>query len=361
MSVGEDGVVRVEMVPEPNSLRTGWMPPPELPGFVAGEDFLRRLARGGVVRHDLSSHNPCTGLMVETPQGVFRTDDVAYYLVDEVLGVGIRSMTFRVGQSTFESADAGEPEYWVLPLTNFLSECPRWHPELDRHPLRIFPTPEVPDEVATVLNGTNEEQRRRDEWRAMGSLLAANGKNKLIVFEFGEDLGFVERLSEYPEISQMLLDGEAMLKITAVMVGPTGGEPVESFDAMRGWFSFDVLSLLTLATGTEVGSPWVEVRDGEGRLVRRLHARLDVKAFRRGYRLIPEIPMARGRGFKATGRLIECARGRSRKFGEAFVRVILKILGFDGGYSPRVIPYLRSFPVGWVKPGRPARALGYRK
>jgi hypothetical protein len=107
------------------------------------------------------------------------------------------------------------------------------------------------------------------------------------------------------------------------MVGPTGGEHVESFERIREWFPFDVLSLLTLATGTEVGCPWVEIRDGQGRLVRRFHPGLGATPFRRGYRLIEEIPMTRGRGFRATGRLIERACSDSKGFGETFVRAAI--------------------------------------
>jgi hypothetical protein len=33
----------------------------------------------------------------------------------------------------------------VMPLTNFLSRLTSRHPALDRHPLRIYPTPIVPD------------------------------------------------------------------------------------------------------------------------------------------------------------------------------------------------------------------------
>ena len=44
---------------------------------------------------------------------------------------------------------------------------------------------------------------------------------------------------------------------------------------------------------------------------------------------------------------------------DAFARVILKILRFDGGYSPRVVPYRASFRVNWVGPHTLTRTLGY--
>lgn len=68
-------------------------------------------------------------------------------------------------------------------------------------------------------------------------------------------------------IERLLLEGKEQRKTTAVMVGPTGGDPVWDFETMRGWFPFDVLSLITLATGAEVGFPCIEIRDARGGLV----------------------------------------------------------------------------------------------
>jgi hypothetical protein len=64
-------------------------------------------------------------------------------------------------------------------------------------------------------------------------------------------------------------------------------------------------------------------RDEDGRLVRRFHTFLGVKPFRKGRRLMEEIPMSAGGGIRATGRLIECACSRSNDFGETFVRIAI--------------------------------------
>jgi len=135
-------------------------------------------------------------------------------------------------------------------------------------------------------------------------------------------VGFVERLPDYSESERLLLEGKERRKTTAIMVGPTGNGSVEDFERMREWFPFDTLSLLTLATGTEVGFPWVEIRDAEGHLVRRLHGRFGIRPFRKGRRLVEEKPMRTG-GIKATGRLIECAISRSGDFGESFLRAAI--------------------------------------
>jgi hypothetical protein len=306
VSVDEAGNVSVEMGPEPETLRTECPFQLGLLRFLKGDEFVREHGKG-VSTLNIEAENPCTRLEVRTPLGTFRTDDVLYRFTEGVLATGeVPKVTFAVGLFTFEIEEAGDSEYWVLPLANFLAEFRQQRPELDRHPLRVFPTPEVPPEM-----------------RVISARLAANSKNNLIMFGFSGGQGFVERLPDYQESERLLLEGKERSKTTAVMVGPTGGEPVESFEQMRGWFPFDVLSLLTLATGTEVGCPWVEIRDGQGRLVRRFHRGLGVRPFRNGYRLIQERPMTRGRGIKATGRLIERACSHSKEFGETFVRAAI--------------------------------------
>lgn len=321
--VDEAGDVSVQMFPERESLQTEHPFHLGLIRFFGGDKFVQEHG-GGISTIDPLAQNPCTSLEVTTPGGTFHTEDVLYYGTSSIMDTGdVTEANFAVGLAAFDTHDAGEPDYWVLPLANFLSECRQAHSDLNSHPLRVFPTPEVPDEITTVLLDQDEEKRKKDEERAVLSLYFANSKNKLIVFEFAGGLGFVERLPDYAENEQLLVEGKERSKTTAVMIGPVGGKPVESFERMRGWFPFDVLSLLTLATGTEVGCPWVEIRDGQGRLVRRLHGGLEVRPFREGRRLIREISMTRGGGFKATGRLIERACARSERFGKPFVRIAI--------------------------------------
>jgi hypothetical protein len=320
VSVDESGNVSVEMFPEPASLRTECPFRFGLLSYFGGNDFVKEHS-AGVSTLDPLAENPCTELKVSTPHGTFRTDDILYRFTEGVITTGeVQKVIFTVGLSMFDAEDARSPAYWVLPLTNFLSECRQSLPDaLDRHPLRIFPTPEVPDEITHVPFGPDHDTLLEKAWQC---LMVANSKNRLIIFEFGEGLGFVERLPDYAESERLLLEGQERHKTTAVMVGPTGGQTVEDFEVMRNWFPFDILSLLTLATGTEVGCPWVEVRDGEGRLIRRFHRYLGIRPFRKGYHLIEEFPL-RDRGIKATGRLIERACSDSKEFGETFVRAAI--------------------------------------
>lgn len=319
VSVSEVGEVRVRMEPEADSLITDAHTPYGIQGFLGGAGYAWE-ERHGVTRIDPTARNPCSGLTVTTPHGMFTTDDVPLYGKQGALGAGgVTEANFEVGISQFEAESGLEAAYWVLPLINFLSECRQRRPELDRHPLRVFPTLEVPDEITHVPFGPDH-----DEFSgiALHCLAVANSKNYLIHFELEEGLGFVERLPDYGERERLLLEGNEKHGTTAVMVGPVGGRPSENIERLRTWFSFDLLSLLTLATGTEVGAPWIELRDAEGHLVRRLHGKFGVRPFRRGRRLIEEKPM-RGRGIQATGRLIECALTRSDKFGETFLRAAI--------------------------------------
>lgn len=316
--VEETGEVWAEMVVEAGSLHTEEPYERGLVAFLRGEDS-QRDEGGNTTGRDLFKQNPCTGLEVETPKGTFRTSEVWQYGRSD----GEIRLTFTIKESMYEASAAGTPEFWVLPLINFVSEFQQSASELERHPLRVFPTPEVPAEYLQVEHGSDDEENKRQLLRVAEILGTAYHKDSLIKFRFGEGSGFVERLPDYTERARALLEGKERRKTTAVMVGPTGGGRTESFRSMRRWFPFDLLSLLTLASGSEVGAPWVEIRDSASILVRRLHSPLFVKAFREGRRLIQETSMTRGGGFRQTGRLIERALSRSERFGDTFVRIAI--------------------------------------
>lgn len=316
----EMGGAGIEMKADPSTLQTERTLRFGLDEFLSGEE--PTLAGGHyVLSTTLASRNPCVELEVETPTGVFRTRDVSISVPR--LGAEVREVRFDARWSRFDVADAPDPKYWVLPLSNFVSDW-RWRPpyELDRHPLRIFPTPEVPDEFARALYGPDYERDRR---RMTSAFLAAESKNYLIIFEFGGALGFVERLPDYRDRKDSLLSGEDQARLTAVMVGDVGANPSADFDEVERWLRpFDLLALLALATGSEVGAPWVELRDGEGGLVRRIHRPLRRPRFRRGHRVIDEIPFKDDASLPTgTGRLITRALSRSEKFGEAFLNVAI--------------------------------------
>jgi hypothetical protein len=62
----------------------------------------------------------------------------------------------------------------------------------------------------------------------------------------------------------------------------------DDFRDLQNWFPFQFLDLLGLATGTEIGAPWIEFRDSRGALVRRFHVNLNSPWFSSGHAAIEE-------------------------------------------------------------------------
>jgi hypothetical protein len=122
VSVDEVGNDSVEMFPEPESLQTERPFRFGLMRFFGGDDAVKEHG-GGFATLDPLAENPCTELKVSTPQGMFHSQDILYRFTENVITTGeVQKVTFTVGLSTFNAEDAGSPAYWVLPLTNFLSE-----------------------------------------------------------------------------------------------------------------------------------------------------------------------------------------------------------------------------------------------
>jgi hypothetical protein len=211
---------------------------------------IRRLGYGFGIR------DTCTKFMVETPQGVFSTIDHRLQYTD-FLG---QSVIFFPSLSQFDTAgvDSRAARYWALPLSNLVATFnTRSSSELNRHPLRIYPTPPLPDSFAS-------------EEEAQHAFLVANSQNLLIVFEFNGGMGFIERLPTFDELKAKLLAGQVDNAVTAIMVGDLGTKSID-FPAIKEWFPLRFLSLLSLATGTDVNTLWIEFRDIEGTLIRRIH------------------------------------------------------------------------------------------
>jgi len=272
------------------------------------------------LRHPKSLH----GARGKDRGGTLSTQDVSGHGSSFVFGGsgdGVERLTFDVFLSKFDAEGCRDPRYWVLPLTNFVADWRRWGTDFDRHPLRVFPTPEVPDEITHVPFGPDYDTLLD---RARMALLAANSRNRLITFEFGNALGFIERLPDYEDRTEDLLAGKEHTRPTAVMVGEVKVDSREALDEVARWLRpDDLLTLLTLATGTEVGAPWIELRDDQGRLVRRFHRQLRQARFSRGHRIIDELPFEDGEGSDTgTSRLISRAF-KSEELSQPALRVAI--------------------------------------
>jgi hypothetical protein len=231
--------------------------------------------------------NPCSRLTVETPAGVFRGDGRIDYRLGSVTDG--EHIDFHLPRSEFECRGAPPAKYWVMPLMNFLSGFCQGPNVVDRHPLRIFPTPAIPQ----GLTGT-------ELWQASSY---ANSRNGVIVFTFNGSPAFIEPLADYDERERKLNGGSVKALATAIVVGQVGDNSSEAI-SLKSWFPYDLLRVLGFATGAEVGALWIEFRDESGRLVRRIHERHGLTIFdeghREGHRTIREGV------HHGTGRLMTC-------------------------------------------------------
>ena len=124
------------------------------------------------------------------------------------------TLVFEPSGAAFDVVGAGEPQYWAISLVNFISAFPQSSPATDRHPLRLYPTPLIPEDLPA------DEREPAFE--------AANERNGLILFEFGGKPGFVERLPDYDKCENDLREGKSRTAATAVIVGEVGGAQMTS-------------------------------------------------------------------------------------------------------------------------------------
>lgn len=256
-------------------------------------------------------------LTVTTEHGIFSAgENIFYGFSADISSKAQGRLSFQLQSSQFDAAKAGAPKYWVIPLCNFLSGFKQKHQYLERHPLRVCPTPIIP-------SGLSERQ-------AMIAEDIANQSN-LIVFQFNKSLGFIEPLADYDERKGRLLEGRERNTITAVMVGAVGTSSID-FAELEQWFPSDFLLLLGLASGVEVGAPWIEFRDDQGLLVRRIHATFWRSLFSRGHEAIrEEIHLGERSG---TGDLLTVAPS-SPDYRTAHFRIVLQHIVRGGlhGYT----------------------------
>ncbi|OGO28148.1 MAG: hypothetical protein A2W33_03950 [Chloroflexi bacterium RBG_16_52_11] len=260
-------------------------------------------------------HNPCIKLEVKTPKGTFvASAKLNYSYKGNIFGSKGKKhgviLTFRQQGAIFNTPINTPPTYWVLPISNFLSDFMQQVPNLAHHPLRIYPSMKVPQ-------GFSEKDADIAEF-------VANQKNRLIMFEFNGSQGFIEPLADYEDRKQKLITGRVRNTITAIMVGATAGKPTKNYNEIETWFPIDYLRILGLATGSEIGAPWIEFRDKKGRLVRRIHIDLGNPTFLKGHRSIDEV------FHRGTGRLLSQAT-LSPYWGTSELRVVMRHL-VRGGF-----------------------------
>lgn len=235
-------------------------------------DFLHLL--GG------TNENKISKLEIETDNGkLIAKDDLQIsYKYSAAINDPDKSglyLSFFFKTALFNKLANSMPKYWVLPISNFISDFYQSVPGLSNHPLRIFPNSKVPDDVPVQI----KEQAQ----------FISNQMNRLIVFEFNHENGFIEPLEDYEERKNKLVKGKVRNLLTAIMVGNVLGFPSENWEELTTWFPIDFLHLLGLATGSEVGATYIEIRDENGELIRRIHVDLGTPTYIKGHRAIDEI------------------------------------------------------------------------
>lgn len=251
--------------------------------------------------------NPCKSLNVVTSDGIFLADRGIGYDINigfSKMNGSSAQLEFHVLSSIFRVDGAFEAKFWVLPLMNFISDFQDFLPELDSHPLRLYPRLRPPND------STNENE-------ALAGV-RTDQNNKLIIFRFKNNLGFIERLIDYDDRTTKLLEGYKQCVITSLMIGEVYSKRT-NFEDLGLWFPFQFLDLLGLASGTEIGAPWIEFRDNRGGLVQRFHVNLNSPWFSRGHSAIDE------RVHRGTGYLLTQSQ-HSLHFGNAYLTAVLKHL-----------------------------------
>lgn len=215
--------------------------------------------------------NTCKELKITTPSGTFTASHVQLAGMTAQMSVGKPEdikpspLQFHVSQAKFETGNLNKPKFFAIPLLNCIAET--GNTIIGAHPLRIYPTPMVPD----TLEG-NER---------LFADLTSQKRNSVIGFYILGRLCFIERLADYDQRLASLKSG-SQCTVTAVLVGELGEEPVSSLEEFASWFPMEIVSALGFASGVEVSVSWVEIRDEQGELIQRLHGRASLPNFDEG-------------------------------------------------------------------------------
>jgi hypothetical protein len=229
-------------------------------------------------------YNQCIKLEIQTQGGIFSaigTNNIYCYRNNNFLNFGFLNSQFSTNKT--ETA-----KYWIIPLINFISSFNQSSLPFTNHPLLI-------------------------------------NKCRIITFRFNRTSGFIEPLPDYESLRDSLLNGQKQKTITSLIVGEMGDTSI-NLDDLDSWIPLNFLDLLGLATGTEVGAPWIEIRSSEGELIRRIHAQFNNPFYTRGHTSIDE------EWNSGIANLLNCSQF-SLHLGKSYTIAILKHLIHSGYIS----------------------------
>ncbi|MEM8638064.1 MAG: hypothetical protein AAGG51_04475 [Cyanobacteria bacterium P01_G01_bin.54] len=213
---------------------------------------------------EISSKNTkCTNLEVQTKDGSFKVRSSIDYsgFINKVKFIFVNSV-FDANISINEINE----KYWVAPLSNFLSDAFEYSESLGDHPLRVYEKTEIPEDL------TEEE-------RAVARLVASSGLSFILFNHKGSTVS-IERLADYKEREEFLKKRQKNILVTSIMVGILNDLKSEIRLEDLG---AELIPLLSFATGSLVGYPWLECYDEKGGLTRRLHKSVNRQDYQKGH------------------------------------------------------------------------------
>ncbi|MBW4557963.1 MAG: hypothetical protein KME59_18915 [Trichormus sp. ATA11-4-KO1] len=200
---------------------------------------------------------------------------------DIIFNQGI-NLTISTDKFEVETHEQLTPKYWIIPLTNLVTEF-------------------IQEEILEIE--VNKFYPHR-----------------LINFKYKNKESWIEPLPNYEDIRRKLDSEQEHCTITSIMVGEVGSMSIATDDIEEN-FPFDLLYVLGLATGTEVQAPWIEFRDENCKLVKRIHYNIHPCPYIKGHVAIKGHDSDLNSGI---GKLLEKSLSSSH-FGQSYLRVSLEL------------------------------------
>ncbi len=282
---------------------------------ASSEALNRAYMSDGVFRG--SNHVKWQSASVQTADGVFRVTEQPFLFNRELMPFATAPQTVTLGglATEFVAVSKNPAKYWMLPVAGLpWTSLPLRFKELDGHPMWL---PQNQD------------------------IVKAGRIPPCIAFLFDGKPAFIQQatldLRKSPPDQQT--DSRT---VTSVVVGEVSNQSFDFHrDRPQSWFPMHLLSWLTLATGTRLAAPWIELHDDEGDLVRRIHRPLGRTATTNGRARIDERLCPR-----AIGRLLT-ATTQSEHFGEKQCAIPLLLLNecvtSGGSLEYRKVQLSRAF------------------
>jgi hypothetical protein len=250
----------------------------EVPTSASAQDGIVRLTND--VFESINAGLRSCVLRVDCADGQFSATEQVFREHSINLEKLSASIEFRCHRGEF-LANGVNPKFFRLPILNFHGDLrpAQWLSKFE-HPLRL------------------------------------SDDNPASPFELFGQVGFIGYVPGYKELIDAQRGGDRNPRVTAMIVGATGGRET-TWKALGDWFPFDYLNLLGFASGSRVGAPWIEFLDGGGRLTRRMHVQLGTTVYEGGQGFLNDVVHRGGLGY-----LVTCA-SKSAEFRKSYLQVAM--------------------------------------